>query len=212
MGRSAWKRKKKELKQLQKAKISDAGGDETTIPTTKDENRGFSPRDMKLLRKYLEEYRDGCLSLYYNGSLVNVGGNGFSNGDNPIEIGKCTFPILTEEIMRQPYMALSEELSKKQRRMTHEICSEGESLYTSCCRFFNFLCYPRRLYLVSCLSMLTNQSYSFFVQIKMIISWFIPFRCRRFPSPSVCGLVRICRWFVICTRFVESTCIRCDRI
>lgn len=98
----------------------------------------FSQKDRKVLRQYLEEYRDGAWTAFLgrhqeqenqqqNNLTVSYSSPFMTRiSDKPIVIGHCTFPALTKEMLEQPYMILPKELSSKQRRVVHEVCADGK--------------------------------------------------------------------------------------
>jgi hypothetical protein len=88
----------------------------------------FSGKDYRLLKQYLKEYRAMVIRIF-NGKIARQGGI-ISGSKEPIIIGGCTFPMLTQEILEQPYLALPKMLTNKQRRETHQLCVET-NLYHS---------------------------------------------------------------------------------
>ena len=87
------------------------------------EKKGLTRKDEKLLLQYLNEYRikasNYCL---IHSDDISSSITSDEDGDKPLVIGGCTFPLLNEESVSKPYLELPKELSSKQRRTIHEFC------------------------------------------------------------------------------------------
>jgi hypothetical protein len=128
MGR--WKRNKQKY-----ANSRSTSGASTSSNSSRGgaQGKAFTHRDRKVLLYYSQDYHAGASNVY-NGKPVQrnragidkstyIGGHAFPK---PIVIGGHTFPLLTDEVLREPYLALPKELWSKQRRIVHEMCSDGE--------------------------------------------------------------------------------------
>jgi hypothetical protein len=80
----------------------------------------LSVKDKKVITRYLNEYREKCMDLY-NGKRKSRK-RYMSDRDTPIVIAGCIFPMLTNAVLLQPYLALPKELTGKQRKFIHESC------------------------------------------------------------------------------------------
>lgn len=136
MGR--WKRKKRQYNSKRLSDVStqstksDAsssflgGESREALGDDVGQTKSFDIKDRKLLLRYLQAYKRGAWEVYSegesNGSFVS------KRSGTPLVIGGHVFPSLTKEVLRQPYVQLPRELSSKQRRAVHEICSDGECL------------------------------------------------------------------------------------
>jgi hypothetical protein len=107
-----------------KPKYTTTRSSSSTFGQTKEaKGNHFSVKDKKLLLQYLQEYYDGSFRVY-NGKKKH--GVLMLESDEPIIIGGHTFPMLTDFVLRQPYLALPKKLSSKQRRAVHDMCCDGE--------------------------------------------------------------------------------------
>lgn len=103
-------------------------------------NRGggaLSPADRSALLKYLLEYKTGCEKICFphdfcpsdEETVVTAPADHAKSQqqeEHDIEIGGSKFPVLTEQVLSRPYLALPDTLSGKQRRAVHELCVDGE--------------------------------------------------------------------------------------
>ena len=95
------------------------------------EYNSFNRKDKKKLFRYLRDYYNGAFRVFNGKSNQNK--SLLSKSDTPIIIGGHAFPKLTNEVLRQPYLALPKGLSSKQRRTVHEICCDGKIFEFSNC-------------------------------------------------------------------------------
>lgn len=83
----------------------------------------YSVKDRKLLFLYLKEYYERCTDLY-QGSIFGMyirTSTHMLDSDVPIVIGGDTFPMLDEEALQQPYLALP-IVNAKRRKIIHHLC------------------------------------------------------------------------------------------
>ena len=88
------------------------------------QEKKFTAKDRKLLTQYLQEYQD-CAYRVYNGMSKK---RQEVESDEPVIIGGVTFPMLTDDALRQPTLSLPKELSSKQRKVVHQYCCDGEHM------------------------------------------------------------------------------------
>lgn len=81
---------------------------------------GLSTKDRKLASRYLNEYREKCLELYTGTRKPRK--RYISDSNSPVVIAGCVFPMLTNAVLLQPYLALPMDLTGKQRKYIHELC------------------------------------------------------------------------------------------
>jgi hypothetical protein len=127
MGRWKGKKEKQKLKQRIQRSLSDASSTNgstsmSSVSSPPPQGKvGFSYKDRKILLQYLKDYRDGALALYNQNTRPQT-----PESQEPISIASHKFPLLTDEVLRKPYLALPKDLSSKQRRVVHDMCIDGE--------------------------------------------------------------------------------------
>eukprot|EP00526_Cylindrotheca_closterium_P007859 CAMPEP_0113638386 /NCGR_PEP_ID=MMETSP0017_2-20120614/20106_1 /TAXON_ID=2856 /ORGANISM="Cylindrotheca closterium" /LENGTH=657 /DNA_ID=CAMNT_0000549485 /DNA_START=11 /DNA_END=1984 /DNA_ORIENTATION=- /assembly_acc=CAM_ASM_000147 len=115
MGRRKWYKKRRYGKKK--------NGFSNEARSNSNSKETFSAKDRKLLIQYLNEYCERCTDLY-RGSIFRANRSRklqISDSDDPIVIGGCTFPMLDEAALTQPYLALP-IFNAKQRKIIHHLC------------------------------------------------------------------------------------------
>lgn len=95
----------------------------TTASQKKTRAVSFTVLELHRIESYLLEYREGCYrchddkndKAHYSSFLQSTAG--FTIGVNHI-----SFPSLTDQVLSQPCLALSSEMSNAQRKQIHQIC------------------------------------------------------------------------------------------
>ena len=108
----------------------------TYVPNSR--GGGFSPADKLLLLKYLLDYKCGCERVCLPDDICSsdeetvvtapAAKSPMKGKDDctHIEIGQSCFPVLTDHVLAQPYLALPTTLTPRQRKAVHEMCVDGK--------------------------------------------------------------------------------------
>lgn len=100
----------------------DASTDET-----KDGGSFFNAGDKRRVRKYLEDYRNGVLSLVSRSDDASVArgtGDTTLKPETSVRVAGIELPRLSKDSLALPYLALPSKLSFRQRQFVHECCIE----------------------------------------------------------------------------------------
>jgi hypothetical protein len=80
-------------------------------------------KERRALVQYLLQYKQGAIDVYYHGTSRHA----MDTEDSAsVTIGFVSLPVLTTDVLRQPYLTFPVSLTNKQRKAVHETCIEGE--------------------------------------------------------------------------------------
>ena len=82
----------------------------------------WTANDRSDLLAFLDAYRDAAIAAYRR----QKNNSNISNSSNQFIIGGIDFPELSNQSVRQRFLALPPQLTSKQRKMVHECCVESK--------------------------------------------------------------------------------------